>query len=942
MKSAVTLLIFCFFSQLAYTLPAQHGFLDWSENDSYAVSRSIMVWEDDADEDEPADVLARFRSYLDTGEGSWLRYDRDYPSTPFRVVTLWAAMRLHNGSDKELRLLFENNDLTVRDATLFMYQGDVLREQASFGNKYRFSDRKIKHRYFLQPFQLAPGEERDILLRVRVAGLNRAVLDATSLRPEAAYLFRSQTSDLFRWLYFGAMLLLSMMSAVIAVLLRQASYAYFSLFISSVTLLQFTVQGYSLLYLWPDSIWLRSYSLSIISAGMFASFIQFSRDFLDLDNLAKGVNRLCIVLSFFIVLCMLTSFVVPLIYYYLLIFIMISAAMLAMLVIMFTSLWLWRKGHALAMQFSLGWTLFILAMFFSMYEAYFTDQTLGADWRLGNTALLLVTAVLFGIVVQKQRSEQLNRDLVLAESKAKSEFLAKMSHEIRTPMNGVLGMSELLADTKLNETQRQYVSVIYNSGRTLLNVINEILDYSKISAGKMELEHIDFDLYGVGQESVSLFTAQAREKKLELICRIDPSMPRIWQGDETRIRQVILNLLANAFKFTEAGEVLLNIEPLSEGSGIRIQVHDTGIGLTEEQISKLFMDFAQADVSTSRKYGGTGLGLTICKQLVEMMGGEIGVESRYGLGSEFWFSLPLEQGTKQQHEPNKADDVLRDVRILLVDDNKSYRNVVAEQLSGRGLVIDEAENGVVALEKIRALDGKGEEYDLISIDIDMPVMNGIELAKELQVLRNDGARSYAAILLSATGQLPTPEEYGHWGIITAAQKPILADELYALYAKVLGQSVVKKISNQSSAENVQAIFSGSLNILIAEDNDVNFQVAAAMLRKMSHHVQRADDGFEALTQFKAHNLNARAQGYDFIFMDCEMPVMDGFEATQAIRQLEKERHMQAIPIVALTAHASEDRLRLCSKAGMDAYLSKPIRSKHLQKMLNQYMGVSEV
>jgi CheY-like chemotaxis protein len=455
-------------------------------------------------------------------------------------------------------------------------------------------------------------------------------------------------------------------------------------------------------------------------------------------------------------------------------------------------------------------------------------------------------------------------------------------------------------------------------------------------------------------------------------------MPHHWKGDDTRIRQIIINLLGNAMKFTDSGEVILDIKPIAvndkkstlEGvldksslRGVLVEVRDTGVGLTDVQAQNLFQDFVQADNSIARKYGGTGLGLTICKQLVEMMGGEIGLDSRYALGSTFWFTLPLECSDLEGDPlPAHAED-FAGFKILLVDDNRSYREVAGERLRAWGISVDEAVNGEEAMVKIRQAYETGQSYDLLTIDIDMPVMDGIELSKQLgrsdQYL-GENKTVNNAVLLSATAHLPSPDDYLSWGVTLAAQKPILADELRFILSRALPQkrlaeptaphldddlpsdSLTQSGTQSGTQTAAQARPSRveksdkTLRILLAEDNDVNFQVASTMLRKMGHIVQRADNGLECLNHFKGNNLSARAECFDLIFMDCEMPGMDGYQATQAIRTIEKERSMTRVPIVALTAHATQDRLSYCKAAGMDDYLSKPIRQKDFESLLKNY------
>lgn len=911
--------------------------IDWLQVDDDFLHESLLVWEDSGEEDEPAQVWASFSAQLERGLGGWINFDRDYPGELHKIVTLWGGVRVKNPGQETLQLVLSNKNLTTQDTSVFIYRQGLLISEESFGVKHKRSEQKIKYRYFVQLLEIPAGETRDILLRVRVAGLSRTVLNATALRPQSVYLFADNTSERISWLYYGAMLLLGGMSFVSAVLLRSGSFALFSLFAISGALMQMTLEGYTGEYLWSENLWIKQYAFIIFGALMFASGLEFSTNFLELAIKYPRVHRFCRGASILIIAMTVIGMVHGSTYIYLFFFLGMIIWWASLVVILVVCVKSWRKGDLVAKWFVLAWSIFVVMNIMFGVSSFIFDDFYDVTWKPGNFSQLFLVAVLFAALIQKLRSGELERDRALAESKAKSDFLAKMSHEIRTPMNGVLGMAELLADTKLDKTQHYYTNVIYNSGRTLLNVINEILDYSKIAAGKMQLEAAEFNLSNVGQECVSLFLTQSREKKLELIFRMDPDMPRVWLGDETRVRQIIVNLLGNAFKFTDAGEVLLMIEALEDQSGISISIADSGIGITEQQQSGLFQDFAQADASTSRKYGGTGLGLTICKQLVEMMGGEIGFDSRYGIGSTFWLNLPLSPASTRELSAIKSDDSLSGCRLLLVDDNETYRKVVVEQLARRGLDIHEAENGLVALEMLTDLEAREESYDLISVDIDMPVMDGISLAKALCARPED----YKVIMLSATTQLPMPDEYRKWDVMLAAQKPILAEDLYTLFSKALGTSVeeaavMPEVTSSTEASSVVNRVSGggSYSVLVAEDNEVNFQVAGTMLRKLGHSVQRAHNGLEAVNQFKAHNLNARAAAFDLIFMDCEMPEMDGFEAARAIRQMEAERQMAAIPIVALTAHASGDRLDLCTDAGMNSYLSKPVQLKTLRTLMD--------
>ena len=896
------------------------------------LQQHIVVWENSAQELEALDIWRSFDQWRlskafhpDAMPIDWIPFQQ-FPRRNYAVTVIWAAVHLRNNSDVSMPLVFENDNVTVRDISVFIVREGDIAQQVSFGKNYSYADRLIDHRFFRWPITLAPHEEVDLLMRVRVSGVSHIAINASHIKPLTDYLYDNASHERLIWLYFGMMLLIAIMSGVIAYETRSISFVYFSLFVLSVLFLHFVRDGYALRYLWPNWAWMRNSDILLAGTLMFIAILQFSKDFLDLRRYHPRVKQLIDGVCILFVGMLIISLLLPVQYAYLLLIIMAMIVIPMLLCLLYFSISLWRSGNEMAKAYTVAWGLYVVSLSLSFITSYYLplEFHLG-DWP-SNIALFVLSVMIFMVLIKRMRSSQIERDRALAESAAKSDFLAKMSHEIRTPMNGVLGMAELLQDTKLDETQSYYTRVIFNSGRTLLNVINEILDYSKISAGKVELEHIDFDIFHLGQECVSLFTAQAREKHLELICRIDPQLPRHFVGDEGRIRQIIINLLGNAFKFTEAGEVMLNIEP-SDGQ-IRFQIQDTGIGITAEQQQKLFQDFTQADVSTSRKYGGTGLGLTISKQLVELMQGEIFIDSEYGLGTTFSFDLPL-QPAEGELPALQGDASLQGMRLLLVEDNESYKRVASELLGLLGMQVICADNGEHALKVLDELEGRGETLDLISTDMDMPIMDGMALIERLSQRQH----RYPVILLSASGFLPSREEYEQYDVLAAVQKPILAEELKQLFQRVLGKQQRQAASEEKTDEVEEPATQTSLNLLVAEDNEVNFQVAASMLRKLGHRVIHATDGFEAVTKFKAHNLNAREMAFDAIFMDCEMPNMDGFEATEAIRKLEAQRHLTAITIVALTAHSDEQRIAQCYSCGMNSYLGKPILIKDFKQQL---------
>ena len=508
-----------------------------------------------------------------------------------------------------------------------------------------------------------------------------------------------------------------------------------------------------------------------------------------------------------------------------------------------------------------------------------------------------------------------------AAAKAKSEFLATMSHEIRTPINGVIGMTGLLLETPLSAEQRDWAEAIRSSGEALLCVINDVLDFSKIEAGKLDLESHPFDLRSLLEESLELVATMAHRKKLEICALVKDGSPTSVLGDPARLRQILLNLLSNAIKFTEAGEVILSAQ-LEGRTGdtcrIRFEVSDTGIGVTEETKAKLFQSFTQADSSTTRRYGGTGLGLAISKRLVDMMGGEIGVDSVMGSGSTFWFSVPLK---KAEQVPATASlESLCGRRILVVDDNRTNRSILKNQIGNAGMSVTVAANGADAIDLLEHAASHGTPFDLGVLDLHMPVMNGLMLVREIR--NREAIRSMHLIILTSDRDRDEAAEAATLGVRTFLVKPVREGVLLKAIAQMFGSSL-------PSEPTVPAPQPRRIHgcVLVAEDNPTNQKVIVMRLARLGCQVDVANDGQEAVQA-------ASSTAYDLILMDCQMPLMDGFQATRAIRKKCGSR----VPIVALTANAMEGERERCLEAGMDDYLAKPVRPEDLLDKLQQWLG----
>ncbi len=872
---------------------------------------SLVYWQ------QPADAPSRMPHKgqpLDVASfAPWQPLRADHPPNFGLEPTVWFALRVRNDSGQTGAWLldYDHPDMAEFDVYL-LRQGRVV-EAWHGGSRRASAIRPIMEPHFLYPLPLAAGEELEVLMRTHIHSAllpqYLQVVDAFGRVGAKRGVLAIQTGSL------GVMLALVLYGLVLYMNARQPAYLWLLAYLGSLALFEASVALHGS-FLWASA---SAETKAITNRGTFLLLtLSLPLLFVAFLDVRRRLPWLAWTIYIFTILQLTIRGVAllrdplgphptPLLFWAHLFVFMAGVGLM-----------LWRYPSPRLKLFCLAAVpLVLLLAYLTLVSRNVLPYLNGVvEVALSVNAFMMLYMGNYFLAELRE-----NAQAAQADREAQGRFLARMSHEIRTPMNAILGMAQLLEDAALSPRHRSYLNTIMSAGQTLMTVLNDILDYSKIEAGEMRLEHGDVDLHLLAEESLAIFRGQAQQKGICLLGEIAPDCPRWVAGDITRLRQILLNLLSNAVKFTDRGEVVLSVS-LAPGGGVRLAVSDSGEGLSQEQQARLFQRFSQASTDVARRRGGTGLGLAICKQLVDLMGGDIGVDSEPGQGACFWCVLPLAAVPDPTPvDEHKAHEPLQGRRLLLVDGSARYRQSALRVCEGWGLRVQQTCNSAEALQWVREAHELGQPFDLIVLDEQLPDVAGLVLAKRLHDAGAcDGAK---VVLLHGLNQLPEAARVEQAGIALVEEKPTLPLRLASILLQAMGC-----VEERPELRVKRSVAERQLRVLVAEDNATNRLVAAGMLRKLGHAVELVENGRQAM---QACTVEGRP--YDAVLMDCEMPEMNGWQSTEAIRAWEREHGAGRLPIVALSAHAMEAERERCLASGMDEFLGKPLLLDVLQRIL---------
>ena len=891
--------------------PVQATGLQLIEQEPQSFADTVHYFRDTGGQLSFADVLAR----------------RDIAWKPARSAALnlgilsdvlWVKLDLP-AIDAVAPRLFEVANHKITDLTLYVVRYPAgqpeLETTFTVSDRMTVRERPYHNRNFVFPVELRPDTPTSIYLRVYNQFPMKLPLFLWS---ETQFRSQVEARALFQGTYFGVVIIMAIYNLSIYLFVRDKSYGTYTLFILCLAGYVLVDRGLAMEYLWPDHPGIDFQMTLVFTALGCASTVPFTVNFLSLRQHAPQFARAFNYLFGLWLLIALVAIIHPAIW---LLFVVVLVLIPGGSSLFVVGVLMWKRGVPAAPYYTIAWAVLVAAAtFYDSYLLGLLPVSIFTEYSLQAGSMIEVTLLSIGLAYRIKTLDAEKREARLI-TEAKSEFLATMSHEIRTPMNGILGMAELMRDTQLSQRQQAYLDTILNSGQTLLTVLNDILDFSKIEAGKLELEFVPFNVRTLVDETAAIFAVKAKEKKLHYNLYIAPDVPARMSGDSIRVRQVLSNLISNAFKFTREGSVSVRVSLVAEQHRLLVEVIDSGIGIAESKADRIFEKFTQADSSTSRQYGGTGLGLAISRRFIELMGGNIGVRSKPGQGSTFWFTLPLQpEDVAIEMMPAAVPAEQPKRPLLLISPTPELVAHLQSYLPGWGLELQVQ----ASLQAASINAGAAQRPGFILIDQHCSDFSAGRVRALLSQL--GGATGSQLILLLEIGSpraefeilQPTPwiEEY-----------PLSIDRLKRHFRPP------EPPLERSLQPNVETQDFSRLRVLVVDDNDVNAMVVSGFLRKLGIQPEVVKSGRDAIDL-----ICDQACRFDLILMDCEMPEIDGYEATARIREWEKLHDARRQSICALSAHALQSYRDKCLQAGMDDFLSKPILFDQLKTKLGQYLG----